>query len=84
MIINDDILRKIGLSFEDFYFADFENIKNTDLKFLTMGKFDVFELKNIYIIKLNKSILTEEVLDVQEKKQLIHTNKGSYLVYKSN
>jgi len=84
VIINDDILSKIGLPFEDFYFADFENIKNTDLKFLTMGKFDVFELKNIYIIKLNKSILTEEVLDVQEKKQLIHTTKGSYLVYKSN
>lgn len=84
VLIKENILKKSGLDPFDLIMSSGKKIGNSKLNLLKVNKFQVFEFNDIYIIKYSDSILSGNSLSQRDKKGLISTKKGSYLVYRSN
>lgn len=84
VLIKENILKKSGLDPFDLIMSSGKKIGDSKLNLLKVNKFQVFEFDDIYIIKYSDSILSGNSLSQRDKKGLISTKKGSYLVYRSN
>jgi len=63
-----------------------KRIGNSNLESSAIDNFQVIEYKNksLYIIKVPDSLLDNQILSEKDKKVLIQTKRGHYLVYDGN
>ena len=80
----ESILKKSGLDPFDLIMSSGKKIGKSKLNLIKVNGFQVVECKGLYIIKFKNSILSNDNFEEQDKKGLIKTNKGKYLVYHSN
>ena len=84
VINKENILKKSGIDPFDLIMSSGKNIGNSKLNLFNVNGFQVVEYKGLYVINFNFAEFLADNLSEEDKKGLIHTNKGSYLVYKSN
>ena len=84
VINKENILKKSGIDPFDLIMSSGKNIGDSKLNLFNVNGFQVVEYKGLYVIKFNLPEFLADNLSEEDKKALIHTNKGSYLVYKSN
>ena len=82
----DNILKKLSISPIDLLMNKSIRIGNSKLQLLAIDNYQVIEYKNknLYIIKVPDSLLDNKILSKQDKKNLIKTDRGTYLVYDVN
>lgn len=82
----DNILKKLSISPIDLLMNKSNRIGNSKLQLLAIDNYQVIEYKNknLYIIKVPDSFLDNKILSEQDKKTLIKTDRGNYLVYDVN
>lgn len=82
----DNILKKLSISPIDLLMNKSIRIGNSKLQLLAIDNYQVIEYKNknLYIIKVPDSLLDNKILSEQDKKNLIKTDRGTYLVYDVN
>lgn len=82
----DNILKKLSISPIDLLMNKSTRISDSKLQLLAIDNYQVIEYKNksLYIIKLPDSFLDNKILSEQDKKELIQTDRGNYLVYDVN
>ena len=84
VINKENILKKTGIDLFDLIMSSGKNIGNSKLNLFGVNDYQVVEYKGLYVINLNSAEFSGDNLDEEDNKELIHTEKGSYLVYKSN
>lgn len=84
VINKENILKKSNIDPFDLIMSSGKNIGNSKLNLFRVNDYQVVEYKGLYVIKFNLPEFSVVNLDEEDKKAVIHTNKGSYLVYKSN
>jgi len=84
VLIKENILKDFGIDPFDLIMSSGEKIGDSKFNLFKVNDFKVFEYKGTYIVKFKDSALSGHQLNEQKRKGLISTNKGSYLVYKSN
>jgi tetratricopeptide (TPR) repeat protein len=84
VINKENILKKSGIDPFDLIMSSGKNIGNSKLNLFRVNDYQVVEYKGLYVIKFNLPEFLADNLSEEDKKGLIHTNKGSYLVYKGN
>ena len=84
--IKDDILKKLNISPMDLFMNKSKRIGNSKLQTSAIDNFQVIEYqnKNLYIIKVPDSFLDNQILSEKDKKELVQTKRGHYLVYDGN
>ena len=60
-----------------------KKIGNSNIKRSTINKTQIFDYKNLYIIKIPEEFLNNPSFD-EEKSNFIKTNRGVYMLYNSN
>ncbi len=70
----------------DLFMNNSKRIGNSNLESSAIDNFQVIEYKNksLYIIKVPDSLLDNQILSEKDKKVLIQTKRGHYLVYDGN
>jgi len=84
VINKENILKKSGIDPFDLIMSSGKNIGDSKLNLFNVNGFQVVEYKGLYVINFNFAEFLADNLSEEDKKGLIHTNKGSYLVYKGN
>ena len=84
VINKENILKKSGIDPFDLIMSSGKNIGDSKLNLFNVNGFQVVEYKGLYVINFNFAEFLADNLSEEDKKGLIHTTKGSYLVYKSN
>jgi hypothetical protein len=79
----DSLLKKLGLSPMDLIMNNSKKIGNSNIKRSTINKTQIFDYKNLYIIKIPEEFLNNPSFD-EEKSNFIKTNRGVYMLYNSN
>jgi tetratricopeptide (TPR) repeat protein len=84
VINKENILKKSGIDPFDLIMSSGKNIGDSKLNLFNVNGFQVVDYKGLYVINFNFAEFLADNLSEEDKKGLIHTNKGSYLVYKGN
>ena len=84
VINKENILKKSNIDPFDLIMSSGKNIGDSKLNLFNVNGFQVVEYKGLYVINFNFAEFLADNLSEEDKKGLIHTNKGSYLVYKGN
>lgn len=79
----DSLLKKLELSPMDLIMNSSKKIGNSKIKASTINKIQIFDYKDLYIIKIPEQFLNNPSFDVV-KSNFIKTNKGLYILYNSN
>ena len=82
-IKTENILKKLGLSLMDLLMSSGEKIGGSKLSLFEIGKFQVFEYGDLYIIKSPDTQMNNSIISEEETNEFIKTNNAAYLIYQS-